>query len=49
MIVVTPLLAASGLALMVYAAMKTEPEDIARRAALGILGLLLLIFGVVML
>ena len=39
-------LAAFGLGLTIYAAMETEPEDVRRRAAYGILGLLLLLWGV---
>jgi hypothetical protein len=42
------LLAAVGLGLTLYAAMETEPEDIARRALFGVLGLLLMIAGAVL-
>ena len=38
--------AAFGLGLTIFAAMETEPEDIRRRAAFGIAGLVLLIWGV---
>jgi hypothetical protein len=35
-----------GVAMMIFAALATEPEDIGRRAILGIAGLVLLICGV---
>jgi hypothetical protein len=39
-------LAILGLALTVYAAMNTEPEDVWQRSVVGILGLALVIAGV---
>jgi hypothetical protein len=46
---VAAFVAAFGLGLAAYAAMETEPEDIRRRAAYGVLGMLLLVAGVVLL
>jgi hypothetical protein len=40
------LLAITGVAMMMFAAFATEPENIGRRAILGIAGLILLILGV---
>jgi hypothetical protein len=43
---VAAFLAVIGVGMMIFAALATEPEDIWRRAILGIAGLLLLTYGV---
>jgi ABC-type phosphate transport system permease subunit len=42
------MVAVFGLGLAVYAALETEPEEIRRRAAFGVLGVVLLVLGIVM-